>query len=109
VVYSFRVAANFCATPMPLLRALAEPRTGRLAIGFVASLAHGIVPRLLRDYRRRFPDVELILAEMDTSQQLEESRERRLDVGLMGAWLPLENAELASVFVAEEPLIAALP
>jgi DNA-binding transcriptional LysR family regulator len=90
-------------------RRAARGETGRLAIGFIASLAHGIVPTLLRDYRRRFPDVELILAEMDTSQQLEELRERRLDVGLMGAWLPLENAELESVVIAEEPLIAALP
>ena len=90
-------------------RRAAHGETGRLAIGFIASLAHGIVPTLLRNYRRRFPDVELILAEMDTSQQLEELRERRLDVGLMGAWLPLENTELESVVIAEEPLIAALP
>ncbi|MBV8642010.1 MAG: LysR family transcriptional regulator, partial [Verrucomicrobia bacterium] len=90
-------------------RRAARGETGRLAISFIASLAHGIVPTLLRNYRRRFPDVELILAEMDTSQQLEELRERRLDVGLMGAWLPLENTELESVVIAEEPLIAALP
>ncbi|MBV8282867.1 MAG: LysR family transcriptional regulator [Candidatus Eremiobacteraeota bacterium] len=90
-------------------RRAAGGETGQLAVGFIASLAHGIVPNLLRDYRRRFPEVELILAEMDTSQQLEELRERRLDVGLMGASLPLENAELESVVIAQEPLIAALP
>jgi len=90
-------------------RRAARGEMGRLAIGFIPSLAHGIVPSLLRDYRRRFPDVELILAEMDTSQQLEELMARRLDVGLMGAWLPLENTELDLVAIAEEPLIAALP
>jgi DNA-binding transcriptional LysR family regulator len=90
-------------------RRAAQGETGRLAIGFIASLAHGIVPSLLRNYRSRFPDVELILAEMDTSQQLEELRERRIDVGLMGAWAPLENSKLESVVIAEEPLIAALP
>lgn len=90
-------------------RRAARGETGRLAIGFLASLAHGIVPTLLRDYRRRFPNVELTLAEMDTSQQVEELSERRLDVGLMGAEAPLESTELESLVIAEEPLIAALP
>ena len=90
-------------------RRAAHGERGRLAIGFIASLTHGIVPTLLRDYRRRFPDIELVLAEMDTSQQLEDLRERRLDVGLMGAWLPHEHKELESVVIAEEPLLAALP
>jgi DNA-binding transcriptional LysR family regulator len=90
-------------------RRAARGEAGRLAIGFLASLAHGIVPTLLRDYRRRFPNVELTLAEMDTSQQVEELSGRRLDVGLMGAWAPLEKTELESVVIAEEPLMAALP
>jgi DNA-binding transcriptional LysR family regulator len=90
-------------------RRAARGEAGRLAIGFLASLAHGIVPTLLRDYRRRFPNVELTLAEMDTSQQVEELSDRRLDIGLMGAWAPLEKTELESVVIAQEPLIAALP
>jgi DNA-binding transcriptional LysR family regulator len=83
--------------------------TGRLSIGFVPSLAYGVMPSLLRHYRQHFPHVELNLAEMHTANQLAELVARRLDVCLIGSGLPEDHPELESVVVVEEPLVAALP
>lgn len=90
-------------------RRAARGETGRLSIGFVASLAQGVLPGVLRDYRKQFPAVELSLKEMDTAQQMEELAARRLDLGFIGLGLPQESSELELAVVAEEPLVAALP
>lgn len=90
-------------------RRAARGETGRLAVGFVSSLAQSVLPRVLREYRRRFPDVELSLAEMDSTHQIEELAARRLDLGFIGLGLPRESPELALAVVAEESLVAALP
>src|SRR5690554_5350927 len=50
-------------------RRMARGETGELSIGFVASLGQGLLPNVLRAYRKRFPEVELRLAQMDTTQQ----------------------------------------
>jgi DNA-binding transcriptional LysR family regulator len=89
-------------------RRAARGETRCLAIGFVPSLAYGVAPNLFRYYRQKFPKVALTLSEMDTSQQLAELAARRLDIGLIGARLTDEHPELASVIIAEEPLMAAL-
>jgi DNA-binding transcriptional LysR family regulator len=90
-------------------RRASRGETGRLSIGFVPSLAYGVMPSLLRHYRQHFPHVELNLAEMHTANQLAELVARRLDVCLIGSGLPEDHPELESVVVVEEPLVAALP
>src|SRR6478672_9779054 len=42
---------------------------GRLAIGFVGSATYEVLPLVLREFRRRFPGVELSLQEMTTLEQ----------------------------------------
>jgi len=90
-------------------RRAARGETGRLAIGFVASLSQGVLPAVLRAYRQRYPDVLLTLAEMDSSQQIEALAARRLDLGFVGLGLPRETPDLEMTVVAEERLVAALP
>ncbi len=90
-------------------RRAARGEVGRLAIGFVASLSQGVLPSVLRAYRQRYPQVELSLAEMDTSQQLEELSTGRLDLGFIGLGLPRATPNLELAVVAEERLVAALP
>ena len=90
-------------------RRAARGEVGRLAIGFVASLSQGVLPAVLRAYRQRYPQVELSLAEMDSTQQLEELGAGRLDLGFIGLGLPRETPDLELAVVAEERLVAALP
>jgi len=57
--------------------------SGRLAIGFVGNVAYGIVPRLLREFRRDHPAVHVDLAEMLTREQLGGLMAGQLDVAIV--------------------------
>ena len=102
-----------------LLRAAEEARgaatraargeTGRLAIGFIAQLSYEWLPKVLRIYHRRFPDVELTLTELSPAQQATELLARRLDLGILGVGLSEPHEELATEVLSEEGLVAALP
>ncbi len=91
------------------VRRVASGDAGELSIGFVASLGHGLLPRVLRAYRRRFPKVTLRLMEMDTTAQVEALHARRLDLGFIGFGLTAQTADLQLATVAEEQLAAVFP
>jgi DNA-binding transcriptional LysR family regulator len=62
---------------------------------------------LLHQFCRRYPDVELILQELTTSQQLEQLHRDRIDIGLL--YLPVDTSKLNAISVLKEPLMLALP
>lgn len=91
-------------------RLIARGEAGQISIGFVASLGLGLLPAVLRAYRRKFPQVDVGLAEMDTSQQIKALNEHRLDLGFVGLGLPSEEmTDLKVATVAQEKLFAVLP
>lgn len=98
-------AENYTKTARRIARGESVP----LSIGFVPSLAHGLLPSVLRHFRQRFPDVQLFLSEMDSTAQIEQIARNRIDLGLIGLGLPKEIPELEIVPVAEERLVAAIP
>ncbi|MEO6847663.1 MAG: LysR substrate-binding domain-containing protein [Chthoniobacterales bacterium] len=92
-----------------IVKRIARGEEGRLSIGFVSSLGHGLLPGILRAYRKKYPDVELQLAEMDTTQQMDALHANRLDLGFIGLGLPRDTADLQLTLVAQEKLVAVLP
>jgi Transcriptional regulator len=90
-------------------RRIARGESVPLSIGFVPSLAHGLLPSILRRFRQQFPDVQLLLSEMDSTAQIEQIADNRIHLGLIGLGLPKDIPELEIVVVAEERLVAALP
>ena len=80
---------------------------GRLVVGFVYEATVGILPDILREFRERFPDVELALHEMATAPQLQDLHTRRLDVGFLHP--PLDNDALQCEILHRVPLVALLP
>jgi DNA-binding transcriptional LysR family regulator len=52
-------------------RELASGEAGRLRLGFVASAAYGLLPRLLLAHRRAHPQVRIELRELTTTQQVD--------------------------------------
>ncbi|MEU6670339.1 LysR family transcriptional regulator [Streptomyces sp. NPDC046727] len=103
-----RQALAGLADGLAAARAVGGGRAGRLRIGFAASLALTVLPGLLRDFRRRFPDVHLDIAEMTTAPQLGALRERTIDIGLLRE-PPSEDPELAFRTLLNEPFVAVLP
>jgi len=80
---------------------------GRLVIGFASSIAYSVFPDILRTFRQRFPAVELVLHELNTSLQLDGLHDGSLDLGFVH--LPAGGDRLHFLSVLEEPLMVALP
>jgi DNA-binding transcriptional LysR family regulator len=93
-------------------RRVAAGELGTIRIGFVGSATFSpMLPALLREFRDRYPDVDLRLRELQTSEQLEALAAGRIDVGVIRG--PLGDAELASdleqLVILREKLVAAVP
>ncbi|GGL53584.1 acetoin biosynthesis transcriptional regulator AlsR [Sporolactobacillus putidus] len=56
---------------------------GRLVIGFVGSATYDILPEIIREYRRKFPHVAVVLHELSTPDQLNALTGGRIDIGLL--------------------------
>jgi DNA-binding transcriptional LysR family regulator len=65
-------------------RRIGHGEYGTLAVGFIGSQSHEWMPRVLKRFRAKYPDVEVTLTEMHPSQQLDALLARTLDVGLVG-------------------------
>ena len=65
-------------------RRIGHGEYGTLAVGFIGSQSHEWMPRVLKRFRAKFPEVEVTLMEIHPSQQLEALLARTLDVGLVG-------------------------
>ncbi|WP_168790137.1 LysR substrate-binding domain-containing protein [Paraburkholderia aromaticivorans] len=88
-------------------RASADGTVGRLAIGFVDNVLWSILPPILRDFRQRWPQVELTLHPLDRSAQIEAIRTSTIDIGIMPS--PSPGHALKSAELAAGPLVAAIP
>ncbi len=80
---------------------------GRLIVGFNSSATYGVLPRILKVFREHCPDVELVLHELTTSQQLEYLHHSKIDLGLL--YLPVDDDDLCFLSVLKEPLLIAIP
>jgi DNA-binding transcriptional LysR family regulator len=80
---------------------------GSLKIAFTAASSYSFVPTLVAAAMTALPDVHLSLSEMVTRDQVEALLSGQADLGLMRP--PIARAELDSLRVVSEPLLAAIP
>ncbi|MEZ5656642.1 MAG: LysR substrate-binding domain-containing protein [Sphingobium sp.] len=81
---------------------------GRLAIGFVGSATFELLPRLIQSFRKKYPEVELVLNEGNSLEIQQEIEAGSLDLGLVR--LPIENNPRITTQIAErDHMIVALP
>ncbi len=81
--------------------------TGSLTIGFTSSVVYDLLPAILHQFRQHFPQVELVLQELTTTQQEEALLNQRIEVGF--CHLPLKDTSLVSETILQEPLVVVLP
>ncbi|HEX6012495.1 MAG TPA: LysR substrate-binding domain-containing protein [Geminicoccaceae bacterium] len=86
---------------------VARGEAGSVTIGFTAGASYDFVPRLVSLALAELPDVDLILKEMVSRDQLEALSSNRIDIGLVR--LPVDRRGLELVCVAREPLLIGLP
>ncbi len=80
---------------------------GQLTVGFQGSSVYDIIPISIKVFRERFPEVEIIMQHMTTSEQLIALSENNLDVGFVTP--PITDANLELEILLQEPLVLALP
>ncbi|MBV8275533.1 MAG: LysR family transcriptional regulator [Verrucomicrobia bacterium] len=90
-------------------RRIGHGEYGTLAVGFIGAQSHEWMPRVLKRFRAKFPEVEVTLTELHPSQQLEALFARTLDVGLVGPIAGKPPAGLCLECFSEERPFVALP
>jgi DNA-binding transcriptional LysR family regulator len=85
----------------------ARGQAGSLSIGFVSIADFTLLPGVLKQFRERYPDVELHLLEETTNVQVQELKADRLDLGI--ALAPVDDAEVTFTPLFEESLLLAVP
>jgi DNA-binding transcriptional LysR family regulator len=90
-------------------RAAQEARVGergRLAIGFIPGVAGDLLPDLVLSYRARYPQVDVVLCELITTEQIDALLTGRIQVGLL---LALSDRRLETKVLRHQPFVVALP
>ncbi|BDA69498.1 LysR family transcriptional regulator [Rivularia sp. IAM M-261] len=80
---------------------------GQLTVGFQGSSVYDIIPISIKVFRERFPEVDIIMQHMTTSEQVIALSENNLDVGFVTP--PITDANLEVEILLQEPLVLALP
>ncbi|MBP7565813.1 MAG: LysR family transcriptional regulator [Burkholderiaceae bacterium] len=89
------------------VRRVGEGELGHLQIGCNFTTTQGVLPRLLREFSERYPQVSVQLLEAATDQQVEWLVQGKLDVGFVR--LPVHAAPLEVMPIYDEALVVALP
>lgn len=80
---------------------------GVLDVGFPATVALSLLPRVIRAFRDRYPGIELRLSELSTTPQRDALRAGGLDIGFLRE--PEHDSALQMETVMMERFIAVLP
>jgi len=103
-----RILQQAAALP-ELARRAASGASGSMSLAFVSSADYGVLPPLLREFRERYPQVEIELREATSNVQEEDLLQGRIDAGLLIPPLTDKARELDYLTVTSEPLVLAVP
>jgi len=92
---------------LSLTRRAGRGEVGRLVIGASESASSGVLPELLREYRRAHPAVDLSVRLMTTQVQVRALESGEIDVGL--ARTPVESSGLVTRTIRVDALAVLLP
>jgi len=87
--------------------AFGEPLSGTLRLGVIPTVAPYVLPRALKEVRRRHPRLRLLLKEGQTARLMELLLEGSLDLVLLALEADLGEVETLSLFV--DPFVLAVP
>jgi DNA-binding transcriptional LysR family regulator len=84
-------------------------KVGTLAIGFFLWGAGGFFARIIRDFRKLYPNVRLSLYEMHASVQMEALTSGKIDVGFTRPLEPPFDRSLRAELLYRDPVVVAMP
>ncbi|MFZ2994766.1 LysR family transcriptional regulator [Sphingobium sp.] len=90
-----------------MVKAAAVSQRRQLVIGFVASTIYARLPELIRGFRQAADQVELILVESSTVEQIAALKDGRIDIGF--GRIRLDDTAVRRIVLRNEKLVAAFP
>ena len=97
-----------CQALPELVKSAALGETGTLSLAFISTADYGLLPPVLREFRKNYPKVQLSLREATSDVQLEALRLGQIDLGLL---IPPVPDKLSNILnyqtIMSEPLILA--
>ena len=104
-----RILQQAAALP-DVARRAASGESGLLSLSFVSTADYSVLPPLLREFRERYPQIQIDLREATSDLQLEDLMQGRIDAGLLIPPLPDKAAGILDYMkVLDEPLILCAP
>lgn len=95
------------------VRRAGQGELGRLTIGYTSLLPCPLFPEALRLYRARYPEVEIVLRDLVTIEQMQQLHTSTLDISFAAyatfALTALEEEQLVQECIMREPLSAVVP
>jgi DNA-binding transcriptional LysR family regulator len=86
---------------------------GQLTIGYTSFVHCPLFPTILQQYRALYPDVEIVLRDLVTIEQMKQLDTNGLDISFAThaafALPPLEENQLAQECILREPVVAVVP
>jgi len=90
-------------------RRAARGEVGRLDIGYIGALSDGLIPRLLRDFKRTSPHVAATLRHMRPARQTAALLAKEIHLGFIGQPNPDHKLRLAFEVFRRDPMEVVLP
>jgi DNA-binding transcriptional LysR family regulator len=91
------------------LERIDQGELGCLKVSFTSAMANGILPNILRDFKRNHPNVKLILSEENSVSQAQRLRDHMTDIMFFyQEWGLAEAKGLEVIPLLQEPLVAVL-
>lgn len=88
-----------------MVKAAAVSKRRRLVIGFVSSTIYARLPELIREFRKRAENVELVMVESTTLDQIAALKDGRIDIGF--GRIRFEDPAVRRIVLRDEKMIAA--
>ncbi|MFC7687040.1 LysR substrate-binding domain-containing protein [Ureibacillus sp. GCM10028918] len=88
-------------------RRIHEGVIGELILGFGGSATFDLLPFILKEYRDKYPNVNIVLRQQTTTKQVNDLHEGKIHVGILVP--PIESELLDVEILREEPFIVVLP
>lgn len=99
-----RLMSNEISDAVQAARIAAEGKAGSLRIGYMSFAAMEVMPRVVREFSLRYPDVELELQYIRTQGQKIELSRNNIDVGFMLG--PFSHPQYETRLLVAEPPVA---
>ncbi|PKU23184.1 LysR substrate-binding domain-containing protein [Telmatospirillum siberiense] len=86
---------------------MARGESGLVTLGFTAASSYAFLPRLVALAKEKLPEIDLVLREMVTLDQIEALNSGRIDLGFLRP--PLNRYGISGKRILREPLLLAVP